>query len=568
LRSSLASAVPRCLLVLSLLAAACIPGWAAASPPDPLLPVTLRISQYFREHETDGVTRDSRYALNPPEVIRLSVVSQLLAYNDLCATLQRYAYYQEVVDRADFLVKHFGEITSGTGFDGMLGYALLGAYDLTGNTRYLSAALPIVDLCMRLSGAQNRLNWGLMSAMALAKYYRLTGDPAALEKTRKILDSVVADQFASGNFAHYCNLSTDLHYTAWMGMELLHVQRYVDYPPIEQVLQRIDGFLKQRVGDNGRTTYEAPCPGVPGCWIYYYSRRTGCPQDYDTRGWINELGYNAMVFDHFHETRYSDVMRFLDSLEVRGTVADKWDYRPPVSDPIYPWATADTSVIRASVVFWSLASICNSRYASWLARYLPPRGPLAGRTLPILMAELSQATAPGEVGVDDYAAMLAANAGTALRHQWSAVDSLVIAGAEEDPAGTDDLLPVRKWRTGLGIESADPVSIVSGDEVGGVTGAQPPRPAAARLGPLVPNPASRTQTLRFSLTHEADVSLAIYDTGGRRIRELVSGRLGPGEHAVVWDRVDGAGRLCPSGLYFVQLRAGDEMHSARILLTR
>jgi hypothetical protein len=168
------------------------------------------------------------------------------------------------------------------------------------------------------------------------------------------------------------------------------------------------------------------------------------------------------------------------------------------------------------------------------------------------------------MSVDDYAAVLAANAKTALRYQWSRVDSLVIAGA--DPGG--DGAPGRERRPRPGIDPAHPGQSVPGDDGAGAGGAQPPRPAVTRLGPLVPNPASSSQLLRFSLSREADVSLAIYDAGGRRIRELVAGRLGAGEHGVAWDRADDAGRPCPSGLYFVRLRAGDEMRTARVLVTR
>ncbi len=564
MRSSGASCLHRGLLALGCCAALALAGRAAASTPDPLLPVTLRIGNYLAHHETYGATLDSRYPINPSEVIRLSVVSQLLAYNDLCATLQGYVYRQDVSDRATYLVSHFREITSGTAFDGMLGYALLGAYGLTGDTLYLRAALPIVDVCMRLSGSQNRLNWGLMSAMALARYYNLTGDPAALKKTREILDSVVADQFPNGIFAHYCNQSADLHYTAWMGMELIHVQRYVDYPAIEQVLGRIDGFLRQQVGPDGRTAYEAPCPGVPGCWIYYDSRRTGCPQDYDTRGWINELGYNAMVFDHFHDARYYDVMRFLDSLEVGGTVADKWGYLPPVKDPIYPWASADTSVIRASVVFWSLASICNSRYAGWVARYIPPRGPLVGKTLGTLMAELSTWSGPDPAGGQDFAAILAENRTASMRYQWTTVDSLVLA--EGTPVGPH----------GGGLPGVGPIGgprhIPEGDRAAddgtGMPGAQARPAALARLGPLAADAASPVQSVRFSLSRDADVALVVYDAHGRVVRELLSGHLGAGEYRAAWDRQDSAGRACPSGIYFVRLRAGDEAHSGKILIMR
>jgi len=47
---------------------------------DPLRPMVRRIDGFFRSHEVDGVTMDSRYAINPSEAIRMGVVCQLLGY--------------------------------------------------------------------------------------------------------------------------------------------------------------------------------------------------------------------------------------------------------------------------------------------------------------------------------------------------------------------------------------------------------------------------------------------------------------------------------------------------------
>jgi List-Bact-rpt repeat protein/fibronectin type III domain protein len=343
------------------LALAIIPAAAAGDRSDPLVPMIERIGDYFAANEVDGVTRDPRNLNNPSEEIRLSIVPQLLGYYELFKQDGARAHYDDVVSRADFLVVHFSEITSNTAFDGMLGYALLAAYELTKQDVYLSKATIIVNRCLTLSGFDNTLNWGLMAAMGLAKYYQLTGSPAALAKTREIIDSVRGYQHPDGSFQHYCNGTTDIHYTGWMGMELITVGRLIEYGPIDVILQGINSFLAARVGVDGITQYQDPCPGVPNCWIYYSSRETGCTQDYDTRGWINELGYNAMVLDHYDGPKYFDVMGFLSKLENRGAFDDKWDFMPPPEDPIYPWATASPSVIRTSVVFWSLTSIFASR---------------------------------------------------------------------------------------------------------------------------------------------------------------------------------------------------------------
>ena len=87
----------------------------------------------------------------------------------------------------------------------------------------------------------------------------------------------------------------------------------------------------------------------------------------------------------------------------------------------------------------------------------------------------------------------------------------------------------------------------------GVPGGQPPGELA--LARPHPNPARQSVVLSFALPRAAVVSLAIYDAGGRRVRGLASGEQPAGDHAVVWDLRDEAGRVVPGGLFFVRLQA-------------
>ncbi|MBN2172049.1 MAG: VCBS repeat-containing protein [Candidatus Krumholzibacteriota bacterium] len=80
------------------------------------------------------------------------------------------------------------------------------------------------------------------------------------------------------------------------------------------------------------------------------------------------------------------------------------------------------------------------------------------------------------------------------------------------------------------------------------------------LGPAFPNPVGRRPaTVTFSLPREADVQLGVYDIAGRRVRLLHAGPLPGGEHRVIWDGRDEAGRQAAAGVYFLSLetaRAG------------
>ena len=61
-------------------------------------------------------------------------------------------------------------------------------------------------------------------------------------------------------------------------------------------------------------------------------------------------------------------------------------------------------------------------------------------------------------------------------------------------------------------------------------------------------------TIAFGLTRREPVELRVYDVAGRVVRTLARREFAAGEHQVVWDGSDDAGRRVPRGVYFYQLR--------------
>jgi len=94
----------------------------------------------------------------------------------------------------------------------------------------------------------------------------------------------------------------------------------------------------------------------------------------------------------------------------------------------------------------------------------------------------------------------------------------------------------------------------------------PPEPPGVAFARPSPNPARGAVSLRYTLPRDAMVSLAIFDVGGRRVRQLSSGAQTAGEHVIAWDLRDDAGRNVGGGLYFVQLRT-DGLQLTQKLLT-
>ena len=346
-------------------AASAVPVHAISRPAgtwdDPLAPMIRRIDHYLQEFQVDSVTMDWRYSVIPSEEIRQTVVCQLLAYVELARLDPRTRLRLEIVRHANFLLRRLDEIRSFSPFDGMLAYSLLGAYEISRDPRFLDTGTLMMNDLLAIPTSQCVLNGGLMVAMAAAEYWRLTGDAQAGQKAHDIVAQLAPFQTADGSFPHWCPGSRDIHYTGWMAMELIHLDHLMDDPDIEPFLSSMSTFLEGRIAPDGRAIYEEPCPGVPDCMLYYYSRATGCDYDLDSRGWTVEPAYCGLLFDRQGSPKYQPVMTFLDSLEDGGTIADLYGYWPPPSDPEYPWTTADTSVVCMSINLWVLSTAVADR---------------------------------------------------------------------------------------------------------------------------------------------------------------------------------------------------------------
>jgi subtilisin family serine protease len=96
------------------------------------------------------------------------------------------------------------------------------------------------------------------------------------------------------------------------------------------------------------------------------------------------------------------------------------------------------------------------------------------------------------------------------------------------------------------------VQLIYGDYATGVDTDVPAAAPAALAG--YPNPFNPRTTLRFSLEAAAPVTLEIHDLAGRLVRRLVGGSLAAGEHEVVWNGLDEAGKGVASGQYLARLR--------------
>ncbi|MBI5806643.1 Ig-like domain-containing protein [candidate division TA06 bacterium] len=88
------------------------------------------------------------------------------------------------------------------------------------------------------------------------------------------------------------------------------------------------------------------------------------------------------------------------------------------------------------------------------------------------------------------------------------------------------------------------------------------------LMPTSPNPVKNSAEFRFGLAQGASASLEIYNVLGQRVKTLVNGMLGAGNHTVKWNGCDQNGRKVSSGIYVYRLTAGENTSTRRFTVIR
>jgi hypothetical protein len=96
-----------------------------------------------------------------------------------------------------------------------------------------------------------------------------------------------------------------------------------------------------------------------------------------------------------------------------------------------------------------------------------------------------------------------------------------------------------------------------------------------RMAPLVfslsqnhPNPVTSSTIIKYSLAHDVKVELAVYNSAGQRIRDLVHELQEPGYYSLSWDLRDVSGEQVPNAVYFYRIVAGDYVKTRKMVILR
>jgi hypothetical protein len=93
-------------------------------------------------------------------------------------------------------------------------------------------------------------------------------------------------------------------------------------------------------------------------------------------------------------------------------------------------------------------------------------------------------------------------------------------------------------------------------------------PPALTLVGNWPNPFNPSTEIVYRLATETQVELGVYDLQGRRVRTLEADLRAAGEHRVLWDGLDDAGRSVSAGSYVYRVSGGGAEQMGKMMLVK
>lgn len=83
-----------------------------------------------------------------------------------------------------------------------------------------------------------------------------------------------------------------------------------------------------------------------------------------------------------------------------------------------------------------------------------------------------------------------------------------------------------------------------------------------------PNPFNISTTIEFSVPSRADLALDIYNVLGQKVRTLINRNMPAGNYSADWDGLDERGKVVSTGVYFCNLKTGNQSQVRKMLLLK
>jgi len=89
-----------------------------------------------------------------------------------------------------------------------------------------------------------------------------------------------------------------------------------------------------------------------------------------------------------------------------------------------------------------------------------------------------------------------------------------------------------------------------------------------KVGQNHPNPFVFSTTISYTITSQAMTEVSVYDASGQKIKTLMRQRMSPGNYSVTWSGKDEGGTNVPAGVYFYEIKKGDDITRRKMLVLR
>lgn len=93
-------------------------------------------------------------------------------------------------------------------------------------------------------------------------------------------------------------------------------------------------------------------------------------------------------------------------------------------------------------------------------------------------------------------------------------------------------------------------------------------PEEVALNQNYPNPFNSRTLIQFVLPEEEQVTLTIYDTRGKMVRQLFDGTGRTGLNTIHWDGKNANGQDLASGVYLYRLEAGNFVETKKMVFLK
>ena len=106
------------------------------------------------------------------------------------------------------------------------------------------------------------------------------------------------------------------------------------------------------------------------------------------------------------------------------------------------------------------------------------------------------------------------------------------------------------------------MTLVSNDREEGLT------PSEFYVSANYPNPFNPSTVIDIETIEASDLMVSVFDAKGRMVNNLVNSYLEAGRYSVKWSGMDASGMSMPTGVYFIRVQSGIDMHTQKMILIK